>query len=288
MRWLRYHFYCLCHLQIRSNSHRMKINFMLLKTEKHTCDAPRDASNSRHQSNWHHRILHFLTFTKTCERKIDTLKFIHKHLELTRPPDTGAHHETMSASWKSITCYRMWIVRAMRNLKHTRMTLMYMNNSRIQTSILCFEKIELEIDLRGRRGVAEGLECVGAETEGCRGAAETGATGIAAVMAIFLKNSSPKLPSRNECARGSHCPCSSPQLRSSRNGLDAAAIAHHSRIFFDQNLSLRSHQCEEFLYPLPTWCPRVLGLVPGLDNRLELVIFPYPIWTWTEPEKYGW
>lgn len=140
----------------------------------------------------------------------------------------------------------------MRNLKHTRMTLMYMNNSRIQTSILCFGEIELEIDLRGRRGVAEGLECVGAETEGCRGAAETGATGIAAVMAIFLKNSSPKLPSRNECARGSHCPCSSPQLRSSRNGLDAAAIAHHSRIFFDQNLSLRSHQCEEFLYPLPT------------------------------------
>lgn len=118
----------------------------------------------------------------------------------------------------------------MRNLKQTRMTLVYLHNSRIQTSILCFEKIELDIDSRGRRGGAEGPECAEAETVGCRGAAETGATGIAAVMANFLQIPYPNFRAQTS-TRGVHTALAPhPRFVAASIAIDTAAIAHHRRI----------------------------------------------------------
>lgn len=152
------------------------------------------------------------------------------------------------------------------------MTLMYMNNSRIQTSILCFEKIGLEIDSRGRRGVAEGPECVEAETEGCRGAAETGATGIAAVMAIFLKIPHPNFRAETN-ARGDHT-----ALTPHPSFVAAAVASTRQQLHTIAGSSTKTTLCGHtnvknfsILYPLDA--PGYWSWYPGLDNRLELFIF---------------
>lgn len=135
------------------------------------------------------------------------------------------------------------------------------------------QKIELEIDSRGRRGVAEGPECVEAETEGCRGAAETGATGIAAVMAIFLKIPHPNFRAETN-ARGDHTALAphpslvAAAMASTRQQLHTIAGSSSTKITLCGHTNVQNFS---ILYPLDA--PGYWAWYPGLDNRLELLLF---------------